>query len=370
MKTLMKQRFGIIRRPWGAYYLKDKETGKQTTLKTKDKNEALRILSARNEAELQPALNLQLARTYLNATDTKLVTRTWQDVMDDIVDLKHGPTQRRWVTARNDRHFDSIRSLPVAETRAEHFMTVLKKGTCSTNVFLRRIHNHALCMDWLLKSVIPRRLWPNAQYRPKRAITSEEHERILHGENNPELRDYYELLWHLGGAQTDVAMLGADAINWNARTIYYVRGKSGTRAILSFGEEIAAILKRRPNLGPLFPMVSRWKESDRAKAFIRRCKLVEVSGVTLHSYRYAWAERALKCGYPERFAQQALGHTSKAVHHAYAKNAEVTVPSLDDWAESFEAGKRSEQPAKPKVVPVNFQGRALAENQITALVAK
>ena len=32
-------------------------------------------------------------------------------------------------------------------------------------------------------------------------------------------------------------------------------------------------------------------------------------------------------GYPERFAQQALGHNSKAVHHAYSKHAEVTVPS-------------------------------------------
>jgi hypothetical protein len=29
-----------------------------------------------------------------------------------------------------------------------------------------------------------------------------------------------------------------------------------------------------------------------------------------------WAERALKCGFPERFAQQALGHNSKAVHAA------------------------------------------------------
>ena len=48
-------------------------------------------------------------------------------------------------------------------------------------------------------------------------------------------------------------------------------------------------------------------------------------------YRYAWAERALKCGFPERFAQEALGHNSKAVHHAYSKHAEVTVPSLADW---------------------------------------
>ena len=36
-----------------------------------------------------------------------------------------------------------------------------------------------------------------------------------------------------------------------------------------------------------------------------------------------------------RVAQQALGHNSKAVHYAYAKHAEVTVPSLDDWEESY-----------------------------------
>jgi hypothetical protein len=39
----------------------------------------------------------------------------------------------------------------------------------------------------------------------------------------------------------------------------------------------------------------------------------------------------LECGYLERFAQRVLGHNSKAVHHAYSKHAEVTVPSLNDW---------------------------------------
>jgi integrase len=51
----------------------------------------------------------------------------------------------------------------------------------------------------------------------------------------------------------------------------------------------------------------------------------------LHSYRYAWAERARKAGYPERFAQEALGHNSKAVHRAYAKRAQVTLPSLEQY---------------------------------------
>ncbi len=35
-------------------------------------------------------------------------------------------------------------------------------------------------------------------------------------------------------------------------------------------------------------------------------------------------------GIPERFSQAALGHSSKAVHRAYAKNAHVVCPPLED----------------------------------------
>jgi hypothetical protein len=48
----------------------------------------------------------------------------------------------------------------------------------------------------------------------------------------------------------------------------------------------------------------------------------KIAGVSLHSYRYAWAERALKCGFPERFAQQALGYNSKAMHQHSQENIE------------------------------------------------
>jgi len=51
----------------------------------------------------------------------------------------------------------------------------------------------------------------------------------------------------------------------------------------------------------------------------------------LHSYRHAWAQRAKTCGYPQRFAQAALGHSSRAVHEAYAKAAVVLCPSLDAY---------------------------------------
>jgi hypothetical protein len=156
----MKQQFGIIKRPWGVYYLKNKETGEQTSLKTHDKAEAQRLLQAHNDSESQPHFNLALARVYINGADPKLGTRTWQEVMDHIVERKTGETHRRWSVAIKDENFNRIRSLAVAETRPEHFDKALADGKVSTNVYLRRIHNHALGMEWLLKSVIPRLQWP------------------------------------------------------------------------------------------------------------------------------------------------------------------------------------------------------------------
>lgn len=175
----MKQRFGLIKRPWGVYYLKDKITGEQTSLKTNNKEEALRLLQARNETKAQPHLNLALARVYMNGADPELATRTWQQVMENILEKKTGETQRRWQVAIKDRNLDCIRNRPVAETRPEHFDKALADGKVSTNVYLRRVHNHALGMDWLLRPVIPRLQWPRPIFKTKRAITVEEHRRII-----------------------------------------------------------------------------------------------------------------------------------------------------------------------------------------------
>jgi len=48
-----------------------------------------------------------------------------------------------------DKAFDLIRNLPILETHSAHFLRVLELGTVSTNVYLRRIHNFALDMNWL-----------------------------------------------------------------------------------------------------------------------------------------------------------------------------------------------------------------------------
>jgi integrase len=343
----MKNRYRAFLRPWGVYYCEDLDTGKQETLKTRDRDEAFRLVAAKNETEQAPALSMHLARVYWRGADPQAASRTWQGVMDEIPKFKKGNTRLRWFSAIKDKALDTIRNVVVLETRAEHFLKVLETGTVSTNSYLRRIHSFALDMNWLPWPVLPRKRWPSLEFKEKRAITWQEHQKIIAGERNPEWRAYYEILWNLGGSQTDMARLKAEDIDWKARTIAYARVKTNSLALIRFDEAVEAILRERPASGYLFPQIAEWKHSDRAKAFIRRCKLIGVSGVSLHSYRYSWAERAKKAGYPERFAQEALGHNSKAVHRAYARKAQVELPPLAEYEKHramFVEGKIAPEP--------------------------
>jgi integrase len=326
----VKTRFILFRRG-GIYYSEDTVSGKQYSLRTKDEGEALTLLHSKNEAHRQPGLNLQIARTYLTATDPEVARRTWQISMDEMTKTKTGSTLSRYQRAMEDEAFDIIRNLPILETNSAHFLKVLEAGSVATNVFLRRIHNFALDMNWLPWPVLAKKRWPAVRFKEKRAVTLAEHQAIVNRERNPELHDLYALLWHTGGSQTDIATLDAENIDWKRRIISYGRCKTGSISHLFFGDETEIVLRRRPAVGPLFPKLALWHEKHRAKEFKRRCTGLGIYGVTLHSYRYAWAERALKAGYPERFAQEALGHNSKAVHRAYARRAQVVVPALEDF---------------------------------------
>jgi integrase len=198
-------------------------------------------------------------------------------------------------------------------------------------MFLRRLHNFAVGMHWLPWPVLPKLHWPPVRHKDRKAITADEHQAIIDREHNPEIRAYYQLLWHLGGSQTDMAELTGEDVDWKDRTISYRRGKTNVPVVITFGAEVAALLESLPKNGPLFPRMARIQENHRAKMFIKRLKTVGITGISLHSYRYAWAERAKTVGMPERFAQQALGHSSKAIARAYSKKAQVIVPSLEEY---------------------------------------
>ena len=78
----MTQRYRKFKRSWGIWYAFDTVTGNSVSLKTRVKAEAEQKVNAMNETERQPSINLGLAKVYLNATDPKLATRTWQEVME------------------------------------------------------------------------------------------------------------------------------------------------------------------------------------------------------------------------------------------------------------------------------------------------
>lgn len=338
----MKSRFTLFQRG-STFYSEDSVTGSQISLRTKDEAEAQTLIHAKNEAHRQPTLNLRIAQTYLSACDPQAMTRTWQTIMDEFVRTKCDKTWVRSSRAMNDKAFDSIREKKIVETQPADLLHALEAGGVSTNVFLRRLHNFALGMNWLPWPVLAKKQWPGIRFGEKRAITADEHRRIVRGEENLERRAFYELCWHLGGAQSDVANLKAEDIDWKSRVVSFFRAKTKVAQIIQIGAELEVALRFLPKTGPLFPKLSGMREAHRATEFKRACRRAKIEGITLHSYRYAWAERAKTAGYPERFAQVALGHNSKAVHRAYAKNAQVVLPSLEEFEKRAIGG--------PSIVP-------------------
>jgi len=60
------------------FWWHDGTIGKQRSLKTRDRRTAQRLLFAENEVELQPAINLQIAKAYASGKAPKLVKCTWE----------------------------------------------------------------------------------------------------------------------------------------------------------------------------------------------------------------------------------------------------------------------------------------------------
>lgn len=85
----MKNRYRLYRRPkGGVFYAHDSETGKQESLSTRDRAEAMSLLNAHNESVRLPLTNLQIAKVYLAGTDSGVSTRTWQNALDAVVETK------------------------------------------------------------------------------------------------------------------------------------------------------------------------------------------------------------------------------------------------------------------------------------------
>ena len=72
----MQLKYRLFQRTAGVFYWQENGTANRGGLRTKDRDEAERLLIAKNEAHKQPSLNLALGRAYLSAHDPRLCTRT------------------------------------------------------------------------------------------------------------------------------------------------------------------------------------------------------------------------------------------------------------------------------------------------------
>jgi hypothetical protein len=195
-RSATKTRYRLIHRGrgHGTFYCVDSKTGKRTSLGKATKEEARQIVDAKNQAERQPMLNLQLAKAYLAGPDAEMPKRTWQHALEVLTETKRGANKERWKRAAEDRALSLLWPKVIVETEAELVLKVLRIGTISTNVCL---YNFCVDMNWLPWPIVPKRQWPTVRFQEKRAITWEEHCRIFEREKNPERKAFYQLAWYL-----------------------------------------------------------------------------------------------------------------------------------------------------------------------------
>jgi integrase len=354
----VKNRYRLVRRAYGIYYCLDKQTRKKESLETSDRVKAERLLMAKNQSVEQPALNKGMAKVYLSASSPEFATRTWSDVMEHYVKSGVESTRDRKERAFRSRPFAALKMTKLIDTEASHFLNAIehKQAGNSTHHYLRRLHNYAMYLGWLISPVMAEAAWPAMRKKKFTAITEEEHERIVAKEGNTERRLYYQMLWETGGSQTDIACLGRHQIDLERGVIQFIRrklmGKDGGNSFLRIGPRLSALLAQLPQSGDLFPTLKLEEAKHRSAEFRRRCRTLKIQGRTLHSYRYSWAQRAQEAGMPEREAMTHLGHKSRAIHAAYADGAHVAVLPLEFYqAEKEKKIIRFDQTAEATLSP-------------------
>ncbi len=122
------------------------------------------------------------------------------------------------------------------------------------------------------RETITKRQWPEVKFKEKRAINLEEHQKIIAPEVNPERKAFYQLCWHLGGSQGDIARLRGEDVDCQYQIVSFTRQKTGVAVLVHLGAEALNLFKDLPSVGMLFPHLSGVRASDRATKFKSPCR--------------------------------------------------------------------------------------------------
>ncbi len=130
------------------------------------------------------------------------------------------------------------------------------------------------------------------------------------------------------------------------------RWRNRTPPQIRFGPEVDAILETLPKTGSFFPYLATGQPGDRATEFKQRCARLGIKGVTLHSYRYAWVERAKMAGLSRTIRANGFGAQQQGVG---AGLFHVKVP----------AGQAPLKLSKPTRTPAFFVKTGIKRNAAT-----
>src|SRR3989442_26410 len=118
----MKQKYWLCKRK-NVFFGFDSETGKRESLCTGDKEEAKRIIRAKNDAATQPSINISIAKAYLVGTDARLFERTWAFGMQVKRLLTSEPRRQQLIEWLLVRTKDSPAWKPVFDGAIERYAT-------------------------------------------------------------------------------------------------------------------------------------------------------------------------------------------------------------------------------------------------------
>ena len=85
-------------------------------------------------------------------------------------------------------------------------------------------------------------------------------------EVNPERKALYQLCWHLGASQGDIASLKGEDVDWQNGTVSFMRKKTGVPVVVHLGNDALNVLKDLPGDGVLFPYLSTVRAGDRPRS--------------------------------------------------------------------------------------------------------
>ena len=190
----MKALYRLFKRSNGIYYVENNQTGKQSSLKTRDRREAEQLLNAHNQDSSQTQLNREIGLTFIKSSDPELANRTWQKVFDAVCsNCEQLNPEEGGYTERTD----VIRHKPLIETTSDDPLRLLKPLGSFDNRHLKLAQNYA--GNRLDRSTSCRvSSGPRLRLSLKELLPLRSMSELFQQSKMPSRKAFYELLWWTG----------------------------------------------------------------------------------------------------------------------------------------------------------------------------